>query len=328
MRAAPRAELIWASPRELLNVVQADADRLPHHHLHAATCWPSSDSLGKDLEQFSLETVQMFHRDAVDRRLHAVTVQRALDHRRRRVHRLATSPTGCSPTASRSSSTTTSAPAGASSSPTRWQRRDARRGRRARHGRARRPRSRAATRSSTCRPTPTCATASSTRARPRAEHDRAPRTCSRRCAPPARRRSRSPRPARSTASPRSSRRPRTRRSRSRPRSTRASKLAGEGLIGAYCHGFGFTGVVFRFVSILGERYTHGHVIDFFRALQARPDAAARARRRPPAQELPLRAATASSAILDRAGRARGRARHARSTTSAPTSRSSSTTRSA
>src|SRR3954447_11513937 len=50
----------------------------------------------------------------------------------------------------------------------------------------------------------------------------------------------------------------------------ASKLAGEGLIGAYCHGFGFTGLVFRFVSILGERYTHGHVIDFFRALKADP----------------------------------------------------------
>jgi UDP-glucose 4-epimerase len=50
----------------------------------------------------------------------------------------------------------------------------------------------------------------------------------------------------------------------------ASKLAGEGLIGAYCHGFGLTGLVFRFVSILGERYTHGHVIDFFRALQHDP----------------------------------------------------------
>jgi UDP-glucose 4-epimerase len=50
----------------------------------------------------------------------------------------------------------------------------------------------------------------------------------------------------------------------------ASKLAGEGLIGAYCHGFGFVGVVFRFVSILGERYTHGHVIDFYRALRADP----------------------------------------------------------
>jgi UDP-glucose 4-epimerase len=50
----------------------------------------------------------------------------------------------------------------------------------------------------------------------------------------------------------------------------ASKLAGEGLIGAYCHGFGFVGIVFRFVSILGERYTHGHVIDFYRALRADP----------------------------------------------------------
>jgi UDP-glucose 4-epimerase len=47
----------------------------------------------------------------------------------------------------------------------------------------------------------------------------------------------------------------------------ASKLAGEGMIGAYAHGFGFTGLVFRFVSILGERYTHGHVYDFYRALR-------------------------------------------------------------
>jgi UDP-glucose 4-epimerase len=50
----------------------------------------------------------------------------------------------------------------------------------------------------------------------------------------------------------------------------ASKLAGEGMIAAYCDGFGFTGVVFRFVSILGERYTHGHVFDFYRALRADP----------------------------------------------------------
>jgi UDP-glucose 4-epimerase len=35
----------------------------------------------------------------------------------------------------------------------------------------------------------------------------------------------------------------------------ASKLAGEGMIGAYAHGFNFSGLVFRFVSILGERYT-------------------------------------------------------------------------
>src|SRR5262249_50590625 len=47
----------------------------------------------------------------------------------------------------------------------------------------------------------------------------------------------------------------------------ASKLAGEGMLQAYCHGFGFTGVVFRFVSILGERYQHGHVIDFWEALR-------------------------------------------------------------
>jgi UDP-glucose 4-epimerase len=50
----------------------------------------------------------------------------------------------------------------------------------------------------------------------------------------------------------------------------ASKLAGEGLIGAYCHGYRFTGVIYRFVSILGERYTHGHVYDFFAKLQADP----------------------------------------------------------
>ncbi len=51
----------------------------------------------------------------------------------------------------------------------------------------------------------------------------------------------------------------------------ASKLAGEGLIQAYCEGFGFTGYIFRFVSILGERYTHGHVFDFFKQLQEHPD---------------------------------------------------------
>ncbi len=50
----------------------------------------------------------------------------------------------------------------------------------------------------------------------------------------------------------------------------ASKLAGEGLIGAYAHGYGFSGLIFRFVSILGERYTHGHVYDFYRALRADP----------------------------------------------------------
>jgi UDP-glucose 4-epimerase len=48
----------------------------------------------------------------------------------------------------------------------------------------------------------------------------------------------------------------------------ASKVANEGLIAAYCTGFGFTGYIFRFVSILGERYTHGHVVDFYRKLLA------------------------------------------------------------
>ncbi|HEX8915605.1 MAG TPA: NAD-dependent epimerase/dehydratase family protein [Humisphaera sp.] len=50
----------------------------------------------------------------------------------------------------------------------------------------------------------------------------------------------------------------------------ASKLAGEGLIQAYVTGFGFTGYIFRFVSILGERYSHGHVFDFYRALKKDP----------------------------------------------------------
>ncbi|HWW90154.1 MAG TPA: NAD-dependent epimerase/dehydratase family protein [Solirubrobacteraceae bacterium] len=50
----------------------------------------------------------------------------------------------------------------------------------------------------------------------------------------------------------------------------ASKLAGEGLIEAYASGYGFTGLICRFVSILGERYTHGHVFDFFRALKRDP----------------------------------------------------------
>jgi UDP-glucose 4-epimerase len=51
----------------------------------------------------------------------------------------------------------------------------------------------------------------------------------------------------------------------------ASKLAGEGLIEAYCEGFGLEGYIFRFVSILGERYTHGHVFDFYRQLIDHPD---------------------------------------------------------
>ena len=61
---APRAELIWASPREVLNVVQADSVGC---HIITMThdLLGKLELLGKDLEQFSLETVQMFHRDAV-----------------------------------------------------------------------------------------------------------------------------------------------------------------------------------------------------------------------------------------------------------------------
>src|SRR3990167_5731392 len=51
----------------------------------------------------------------------------------------------------------------------------------------------------------------------------------------------------------------------------ASKLAAEGLIQAYCEGFSFQSYIFRFVSILGERYTHGHVFDFYKQLLADPN---------------------------------------------------------
>ncbi len=50
----------------------------------------------------------------------------------------------------------------------------------------------------------------------------------------------------------------------------ASKVAGEALIQAYCEGFGFEGYIFRFVSILGERYTHGHIFDFVKQLRDNP----------------------------------------------------------
>jgi transaldolase len=59
----PSCEMIWASPREVLNAVQADAVGC-----HIITMTPDLigklDLLGKDLEQFSLDTVKMFHDDA------------------------------------------------------------------------------------------------------------------------------------------------------------------------------------------------------------------------------------------------------------------------
>lgn len=51
----------------------------------------------------------------------------------------------------------------------------------------------------------------------------------------------------------------------------ASKLAAEGMIEAYCEGFGMQANIFRFVSLLGPRYSHGHLIDFYRQLRAHPD---------------------------------------------------------
>ncbi len=64
MAQAPRSELIWASPREILNLVQADQVgchiiTITHDLLKKLDC------LGKSLEQYSLETVRMFHGDAV-----------------------------------------------------------------------------------------------------------------------------------------------------------------------------------------------------------------------------------------------------------------------
>jgi UDP-glucose 4-epimerase len=50
----------------------------------------------------------------------------------------------------------------------------------------------------------------------------------------------------------------------------ASKMACEGMISAYCEGAGFEGYAFRFVSLLGNRYPHGHVFDFCKSLRSDP----------------------------------------------------------
>jgi transaldolase len=64
VRASPNAELLWASPREVLNVIQADAVGC---HIITATndILRKLDLIGKPLDEFSLETVKMFHEDAV-----------------------------------------------------------------------------------------------------------------------------------------------------------------------------------------------------------------------------------------------------------------------
>ena len=49
-----------------------------------------------------------------------------------------------------------------------------------------------------------------------------------------------------------------------------SKIAAEGLLTSYALGFGFRSWIFRFVSILGPSYSHGHVIDFYKKLRDDP----------------------------------------------------------
>jgi transaldolase len=63
MRSKPKAELIWASPRELLNIFQANAVGC---HIITATndILKKLPLVGKDLGRYSLETVEMFHKDA------------------------------------------------------------------------------------------------------------------------------------------------------------------------------------------------------------------------------------------------------------------------
>jgi len=50
----------------------------------------------------------------------------------------------------------------------------------------------------------------------------------------------------------------------------ASKVAAEGLLTGYAFGYGFDTWIFRFVSLLGPRYSHGHIIDFWRKLRKNP----------------------------------------------------------
>ena len=64
MRAAPTRGAHLGQPARGAQRRPGRRDRLPHHHL-THDLLAKLDTLGKDLEQFSLETVQMFHRDAV-----------------------------------------------------------------------------------------------------------------------------------------------------------------------------------------------------------------------------------------------------------------------
>lgn len=64
LRPHPHLELLWASPRELLNIFQADAIGC-HIITVAHELLGKLELVGKDLDEYSLETVRMFHRDAV-----------------------------------------------------------------------------------------------------------------------------------------------------------------------------------------------------------------------------------------------------------------------
>ena len=64
LKTKPKAELIWASPRELLNIFHADAIGC---HIITVTndILKKLDLVGKDLDDYSLDTVKMFRNDAV-----------------------------------------------------------------------------------------------------------------------------------------------------------------------------------------------------------------------------------------------------------------------
>ena len=64
LRPYQNVELIWASPRELLNLFQADASWMSHHHVTKELI-KKLDLVGRDLLEYSLETVRMFFEDGV-----------------------------------------------------------------------------------------------------------------------------------------------------------------------------------------------------------------------------------------------------------------------
>jgi transaldolase len=64
VEAAPAAELVWASPRELLNIFHAESAGC-HIITVTSDLLAKLDGVGKDLETFSLETVKMFRDDAI-----------------------------------------------------------------------------------------------------------------------------------------------------------------------------------------------------------------------------------------------------------------------